>query len=463
MMTVRRGQVALYLVLVLVALTFLFLMNVGAYLGVSARNKTMNAGDAAALAVAHRQGELLNEVGEMNVRHLKAALDGDAETCAEIAEAQVRTVFLGPLDGIQLGNEAAKKNGAESDAGMAEILKRHVSDIRLYYETNPDAYPEPWEGAWEEYAKTLEAAIATGIWAGPDNIDFMDGADDHFLLNPAFYEAIAGRNWCWFFFNTAGLLDTYSSFRDWAPLPAADAETREARAYNSEVYSLNLRRVRGAAVDLLGTNVIRRLTGATEAEIAASPLLADCAQAWFFYDTNGFWRAWREISVDAGFPVMGAVRPEYDVLGAAAVCRATRTFSTLVRDATTKTSVWSAAAKCFGTLEGEDGDLACVTALRGFVAGGFTDVRLVPLDAVGGSDLSTADPDWMTHVHDHLGPYLLSGPGLFPSCWYCQQLVDWEKPNLRSTGSRWLKHHSSSCSRPSSGGSGGRGGSAHGH
>ena len=48
----RDGQVALYLVMVLVAIAFLVFMNVGAFLAVTARNRTMNAGDAAAVAVA---------------------------------------------------------------------------------------------------------------------------------------------------------------------------------------------------------------------------------------------------------------------------------------------------------------------------------------------------------------------------------------------------------------------------
>ena len=48
-MRAQRGQVAVYLALVLVAITFLVMMNVGTFLGVSARNSTMNAGDAAAL------------------------------------------------------------------------------------------------------------------------------------------------------------------------------------------------------------------------------------------------------------------------------------------------------------------------------------------------------------------------------------------------------------------------------
>ena len=66
-MTKRSGQVAVYLVFVLLAITVLTLMNVGVFLGVSARNKTMNGGDAAALAVAQYQGTLLNRIGSWNI------------------------------------------------------------------------------------------------------------------------------------------------------------------------------------------------------------------------------------------------------------------------------------------------------------------------------------------------------------------------------------------------------------
>ena len=51
-MKARKGQVAVYLALALLAIVMLTLMNVGAYLAVSAKNRTMNAGDAAALVKA---------------------------------------------------------------------------------------------------------------------------------------------------------------------------------------------------------------------------------------------------------------------------------------------------------------------------------------------------------------------------------------------------------------------------
>ena len=43
-MKARRGQVVVYLALALLAIVVLTLMNVGAYLAVSAKNRTMNAG-----------------------------------------------------------------------------------------------------------------------------------------------------------------------------------------------------------------------------------------------------------------------------------------------------------------------------------------------------------------------------------------------------------------------------------
>ena len=461
-MKMRSGQVAVYLVLVLVAITFLVLMNVGTFLGVSARNTTMNGGDAAALAVARYQGELLNRIGKWNIEHLEAALKGDEEACREISAKQLRCCFLDPLEGLSVGNQAAKENGCDRNDRMMAILKQHAFDVRQYYAQNPDVYPEPWEGAWEEYAQRLEIVLGQGVWAGPDNVDFLDAATGHMLLNRDFYEAIAGRNWCWFHFNAPGLLSGYTSFRDWGPIPGRDPETRRRKCVNSEVYSLQLDMRVGSALDLLGTNVIMRLTNATADDLKNAPLLADRTQVWFFYERSE-WRNWWEMDPDGEwqFPAVGRVRPEYDVRGCAAICRVSLGFANVVQD-DEREAVWSGAAKPFGTIENEEGERDVVTALKGFVTDAFTDVRLVPLDSVGGRDLSTADPGWMNHIRNHLDDYLKNGPNKLHSCFYCQQLVAWERATLRSQGQRWLKLHSRECIRPTGGG-GGHGGSAHGH
>ena len=178
-MKANRGQVAVYLALVLVAIAVLTLMNVGTFLGVRARNYTMNSGDAAALAVARRQGQLINRIGKLNEDHLHAALKGDSDRCEKIVGLQLRLSFLEPVDCIGIGNEAAKKNGCDRNDRMKKILSDHVRDVRMHYVGNPDVFPEPWEGAWEEYARRIETAISGGIWAGPDNIEFLDAATGH--------------------------------------------------------------------------------------------------------------------------------------------------------------------------------------------------------------------------------------------------------------------------------------------
>ena len=465
-MTVRRGQVALYLVMVLVAVTVLAMMNVGAFLAVRARNRTMNAGDAASLAAAREQGELLNRIGRLNVEHLAAVVrggHGDLERCRLIEREQARLCFLGPLDGLVRGNEVARDNGVEKSDGMEAILRQHVIDIRTIYAMNPELYPPPWENAWEEYAAALEAAIGGGVTAGPDNVDFVDAVGGHLLLNPRFYDAIAGRCWCWFHFNARGLLDSYSSYRDWQPPSVFLEESRAARCANSEVFSLHLEPRTGSALQLFGKPLVSKLTGIPEAEMTNMTLLASQDHTWYFY--GGLWRTWWEIDPEGEwqFPVTGRVKPEYDVRGCAAVCRCTCPIPDVVIGSTSRESVWSGAAKPFGTVEDENGETAPVTALGGLVTPAFTAVRLVPLDTVGGRDLSTADPDWMGHVRNHLPAYLKDGLERIPrGCFFCLQLVQWEEPAFRERGREWLKANSRNCVR--GGGPGpARGGTAHGH
>ena len=129
----------------------------------------------------------------------------------------------------------------------------------------------------------------------------------------------------------------------------------------------------------------------------------------------------------------------------------------------TKSSVtWAAAAKPFGTVENFDGETDVATALKSFVVPCFSHTRLVPLDSVGGEDLSTADYGWVTHIRHHLGVYLEHGPANLMGCFYCAQLQAWELRQFREAGKVWLREYSDTCVR-GSGGSGGHGGTSHGH
>jgi hypothetical protein len=159
---------------------------------------------------------------------------------------------------------------------------------------------------------------------------------------------------------------------------------------------------------------------------------------------------------------VGKVKDEYNVRGCAAICRVVYKAANLLNEGGAYSAEWAAAAKPFGTVEDFAGRLSPVTALNGFVTSAFTDVRLVPLDAVGGRDLSTADYGWMMHLREHLPLYLNSGPSALPGCYYCAQLQAWERESLRAEARRWLKYNSGSCVR-TVGGDSYSGGTPHGH
>lgn len=460
-MKAHRGQVAPYLAAVLVAVAVLAVMNVGVFLSVRAKNRAMNAGDAAALAVARYQGELLNRIGADNIAHLKAALDDDAAECEEIMLRQRRACFLDPLEGLRLGNEAARRNGIESDGsgGMLRILREHAVTIRTGYAANPELYPPPWENAWEEYATTLETyvgALGGGLVAGPDNVEFADEWQCFPLLSRQFYHAVAGRNWCWFHFNGAWLLD-----RDSHTMPRPDFSSPQ-RQDNSEIYSLHLTfRPMPQVLDKTWTNVVMKLTGCSESDIMRSTLITNQLQQWAFYDSR--WRDWWEMDPDGAwnFPVVGKIKSEYDVRGCAAVCRIANQAPNLTSGDGERLVKWVAAAKPFGTVENLDGETDKVTALNRFVTPAFTDARLVPIDAVGGKDLATADVEWMDHVRVHLPQYFEAGPRA-NGCYYCGQLVLWERATFRNEGKNWLKRNAGTCVRPTGSGDW-HGGTPHGH
>ena len=270
-MKARKGQIAILLAAALLAVIVLAVMNVSVFLAVRSKNRAMNAGDAAAIAVAKYQGELLNRIGQLNVDHLRAAIARDLDECARITLLQRRICFLDPMKGLSIGNAAARANGVERSPcdSVLRILREHVVDIRRVFATDPDLYPPPWEGAWEEYATQLETMVGElgeGFVAGPDNIEFVDAWECFPLLSKQFYNAIAGRSWCWFHFNGEWLLD-----RDSHNMPRPDFSVRHS-CDNCEIYPLHLEFRPMYGLDEEMREVIMRLVGCTPAEIEKADL-----------------------------------------------------------------------------------------------------------------------------------------------------------------------------------------------
>ncbi len=468
----KRGQVAVYLLMVLVAIFLIALLNVDTFDFVRGKNRAQNAGDAAALAAARKQGRLLNEIGKLNIAHILAAVANDVEECEKIVLDQRRLALLGPVDGLRLANKAAKKNGMEVRDEFSQIMRSHVAEIRLVYmggtNSEGEPYPEPYPGAWGEYAAAIEQVLSEGLACGPDNVEFYGAQGGHYLLMKDFYHAIASQNWCWFHWHAENLLDNYSSYNDWAPLPTRDEDSME----NSEIFNLHVHAWQGALTDLFTKKellLVCEAFGADEVSEDAldnSTVISDRRQTWFLYE-NGRWGRWFNGLSLAGddehndFPIVGEIKPEYNVRGCAAICRCINDVESVAVDGVSSVT-WSAAAKPFGTIANLEGETDVVTALKSFVVPCFSHVRLVPIDSVGGADLATADYGWVTHIREHLGPYLEEGPRHANGCFYCLQLQTWERKSFRQKGKRWLKYYSDTCIR-GSGGGGSHGGTSHGH
>ncbi|MBO7684201.1 MAG: hypothetical protein J6T51_05710 [Kiritimatiellae bacterium] len=461
---------ALYLLLALVALFVLVLGNVGTFVAVRAKNRAMNAGDAAALAAARRQAELLNEIGRLNLRHAEAEAAGDWGRALEIVREQRRLAFLGPIDCLRAANEAARANGAQHDSAMAGIISRHASDVRSLYVPNPELYPEPWDGAWEEYAAALDAVVSEGVSAGCDNVDFADIVSCFPLTSKSFYSMVNGRSWCKLVVARWEWLLNCDSHN--MPRPTA----RESAAIvNCEFCSLGLS-VAPLALDedeLEEFRGLLSLNGASFPPADESPVVDvrppdDPSRLYFFYATeSGPWREWVELDPGGRFalPVVGKAKPEFDVLGCTAVFRVTGSLPNVLSGKAGRTS-WNAAAKPFGRVRTSLGaESVLAPEARGMVLPSYEAVRLVPVGAatVDGKDLSTADAAWLDHVRDHVPAYCAEGlGGISAGCGYCATLVKWEDPAFRAAAARWISANGETCLR-GGGGGGSSGGTSYAH
>lgn len=465
----RSGQIIIFLLLIFLSILLLALLHVDIFLAIRRKTQTQNAGDAAALAAARWQGATLNLEGELNLMHALAACEGDTNAIAGINALQARLAFSGPVAGLFAAQVAAKQNHMFVDPDMTALVKEHAQEVRNAYAGGGDddlAYPQPWEGAWNDYAAMIEAAAQDGIAAGPGNMRYFDTLGDHMLLRREFYQAVEGRDWCWFFFNANDLLNGYQSYHDWDPLP----EPADHHYDNSEIFGVNVHGIEAPLEAILSREAVSKLAtdwgfaAATEQALDESGIMTNAAARWFVYEA-GSWGDWTAIDPygEEQFPVAGPVKDEYNVDGAAAVCRVTGKVIPVSPSAESKEVEWSAAAKPFGYLDDETEGHVKATAAGGLVVPAFREVRLVPLDAASGADLNTADVDWIRHVRRHLKNYLANGPSVPDGCPYCAALVTWEEESFRQFGIAWLKLHSGTCHRGGGGGAARRGGTAHGH
>ena len=452
----RGGQAILFIAMAVVILLFAALWVADVHWIISVKDRTQNAGDAAALAGSRWQASTLNLIGELNLMHAMALATGNSNAVDIIINTQARLCFTGPMTGVAAAQQGAKLNGMYVNEDYTAFVREHADQVRdEYSETvgGASALPEPWPGAWIEYADMLDAIADGGVAAGIDNAWFYnDPIGGHPLLEIEFYEAVAARDWCWFYRNYPALLEAYTGYTWWPGLPPPDP----AALTSCELLGLwvvpQTRRF---------ASIISRQETADEAQrlgldipTPVSPEVLDVEDTWFFY-SMGRWGTWN--ALDDPFPVDGDVKREYDYVGADSVMRVEASISRFTSDGGTDaedTILWTGAAKPFGYLAGDSGRTR--PNETHVVLPAFRDVRLIPIDASTASSGGSFNLSWRRHCMEHLPQYLNQGPGTVTGCRYCQSLVRWELPDFRASGAAWLSTNSWQCTiSPPGGGPGG--------
>jgi len=444
----RRGQTLIYLLAIAVIAALVVLWNFDLHKVLTVKLRAQTAGDAAALAAARWQGITLNLIGHLNVLQAVAINDGLARGQTDFPEAELigelaaRLCYVGPMTALAAAQLAAKNNGIYNNPEFTMIVGSHGARVIHDY---PNDFPvQPYTNqpspptAWDNYGTMLQTLAAQGIAALPENMRFyVDYRGDHLLLNPSFYDAVASSDWCWFYHHAYSLLQSYTSWRDWDPLPLI----REPQPVNSEFFGLGLMRIaRLDSLPMLGGGSTRALLALLEG-FAGRPLtdaVARVSAQWYAYEPAQ-WRPWTTLIPD-GFPFRGTVKPEYDYVGADAAVRIETTTDRATPGAADRWVTWSAAAKPFGHLEGPERPNR-----YGLVLPTFREVRLIPVDTSTGPGGGTR-PGWTTHIREHLPPYVAQGlDALVPGCWYCNQLRVWEMSSFRQAGLDWLVDNSHRC------------------
>jgi hypothetical protein len=450
------GQVMIFVLMVLLLLSFVLIWNFDIHNVIHLKLRSQNAADASALAAARWQGITLNVIGDLNIMQAVALSDPDtgrgAQTAAQIADIQSRLCFAGPLIGLMASQQAAKNNGIYVNELFSARLKDHAQSVLSDYQS---VFAEPYENCWEEYGQALLDIANAGIAAGPDNSAYYtDYSGGHFLLTMDFYDAVAGQEWCWFYWHALTLLQTYTDYQSWSPLPPQISETRPL---NSEIFGLGL-----STCDYVpgGTSTVAVLNQLREDRDLSAQVISNAvaylAAKWFIFQPAK-WSEWL-VMKDSSFPVYPEkqIKLEYDYAGADAVTRIESTSERLMPSSPGKNITCTAAAKPFGYLS--SGGTTIKPCASGIVLPAFHNLRLIPVDASSAPAGGAYDLSWREHIENHLVTYLDNGlPGLDASCWYCRQLTSWEDADFRQTGINWLSDTNNTCEHylPGPGGSGG--------
>jgi len=492
----KQGQTLIFALMVLVIITIVALWNFDLHKILNVKSKARNGGDAAALAGARWQGITLNTVGQINVMQAVALTEAlsrgetDFSQIEAMGDLGARVSFTGPMVGVAAAQQFAKNNGIYNNEAFANTLRRHADEIRDHYHQSFAAPFPSLSGSpdfWTDYARMYDTLADQGVAVEIENPRWFGGAigGGHMLLNPAFYDAIASADWCWFHFNASDLLSSYHTWRDWPALPYIN----QPEPLNAELLNCGIDRIEildqlsqpqldglFPVLDQLAQPFLQSddgglggnqgqgaITGNGEPPTEVDREIIDIEITWYTY-SGSRWGQWTDL-VDEAFPWEGNVKAQYNYAGADAAIRIESGYDRMSPVGGADSVLWTSAAKPFGFLEGLDGPER-PDAFR-MILPAFHETRMIPIDA-SSAPAGGSQPGWSEFVYEILPRYMEVGPHSLPrSNWYVQQLLTWENASFRAGGRNWIQFNSDNCYTPPSpgggGGGGGGGGSRRGH
>ncbi len=426
------------LAVILVCFAF-FAWIVSVHMHVIRKLRAQDGGDAVALAVARCQAMGLNLIGELNL--IKAYMLSQPEEASTLKDVATLTLLQERLQittighALAVGHETALQNELTPLPAATELLDLYVENIE---------FEGFYEGAEDDLKDMIKDILADAEQTGglrflPLSKIFVTSDRFSWLTVRAFYEAILAQDYCWFWFNAYSFLLNYNNRNDFGPLPEINA---------TPIFDLKLARKEIVLIDLYKEVVsLEKDDGqstSTNVKTAFNESLSDLGhpkilppedgakikwetpQQWITYNPSE-WDEWA-ILKDPYFPIRSEVKEQYDYRGCSAVVQ-------VEKDGV----VWVAAAKAFGDLRGENPTSAS------YVLGGFSDVRLVPIDAAE-PEIAGIDIKWIQHLTAHLEPYKKEGR-YFDNCRFCRALSIWDLRASRQSIIDFLIENHTLCRR----------------
>lgn len=348
----KRGQVAIFLVLILAGLALLFALNVDVFVSSRAKIRLQNAADASALALARWQGITLNLIGDLNLAHLAAVCDANTNAIKGIVDLQRQIAKIGPLIGLKEANALARENNVPKSDNMTRVFQLISSFVD------------------DEYRRMLDVVSRDGIYAGLDNVKIPDLGP---LANPAFYEAVKNRDF-------RSLCTRFGGNKHQLPIVGTDVPSLEELFSEDEALfgTIGLKWENGNGYENKRYNLANFAYsyGIDTAVVSPAKLKKNekmfTLYPWSEYDSS----EWKDSSnvLSSQFPWIRPICQSYSVMGGGCTIRIENNVPLLSIAAQTNFIVAQAAAKAFGSYIGT----RVTDVSPQLILPSFSFVRLVP-------------------------------------------------------------------------------------